>query len=72
VSPKRTLSPRQRDVVALLVAGHTQLEIIRKLGFSRGTLRFHVRQVAKRIPGPGSPMRRVLLYARDLLDGHPV
>jgi DNA-binding CsgD family transcriptional regulator len=62
------LSPRQRDVVALLVAGHTQAEIVTKLGFSRGTFRFHIRQVAKRLPGPGSPMRRVLLHARDLLE----
>lgn len=66
------LSPRQRDVVALLVAGHTQQEIVDKLGFSRGTLRFHLRRVAERIPGPGSPMRRVLLYARDLLDERPL
>jgi FixJ family two-component response regulator len=62
------LTQRQRDVVALLVAGLSQREIRERLQIRRETLRFHIRTLGKRIPGPGSAMRRVLLHARDLLD----
>lgn len=61
------LTYRQREVLVLLDAGHSYATVAIRLGISRNTVRQHVRDIAARLPGDGSPLRRVLLHARRLL-----
>lgn len=42
------LTPRQREIVRLLVAGDSQKEIARKLGLRYGTVRQHVMRARNR------------------------
>lgn len=62
------LTPRRRDVVALLAAGLSRHEVALRLGIAERTVKDHVAAVAERLPGAGHPFRRVRLYARQLLD----
>lgn len=62
----KRLTPRQRQIVALLILGCETREIMNRLEICRATLRFHLRAIAARLPGVGTPMRKVLLWAREL------
>jgi DNA-binding NarL/FixJ family response regulator len=62
-----TLSPRQREVVALIAAGRTYAQVARELGIAKRTVRAHVQDVAEHLPGTDAPVRRVLRYASYML-----
>lgn len=40
--PTARLTPRQKDLLRLLAAGHTNSQIARRLGISEGTVRTHL------------------------------
>jgi len=42
MAPGRTLTPRQRDVLALLAQGHSNKSIAAHLGIEVGTVRMYV------------------------------
>jgi DNA-binding NarL/FixJ family response regulator len=62
------LTPRQRDVVALLHAGLTCPAIARRLGITERTVRRHVQDIAHEIRGEQPPIRRIVQNARELLE----
>ena len=43
--PVPRLTPRQRDLLHLLAAGHTNAQIARRLGISEGTVRTHLENI---------------------------
>jgi DNA-binding CsgD family transcriptional regulator len=57
------LTPRQREVVERVRDGETYAEIAARLGISARTVRMHARDAAKKIPGKGPPLIRILRYA---------
>lgn len=61
------LTPRQRRVVELLADGQSYSKIARTLGIKERTVRMHVENIAIKLGGDGSPLRRVLKHAGKLL-----
>jgi DNA-binding CsgD family transcriptional regulator len=47
--PVPRLTPRQQDLLRLLAAGHTNIQIARRLGISEGTVRTHLEQIYERL-----------------------
>ena len=47
--PAPHLTPRQRDVMHLLAAGHTNAQIARRLDVSEGTVRTHLKDIYQRL-----------------------
>ena len=47
--PTRRLTQRQRDLMQLVAAGHTNTQIARRLGVSEGTVRTHLEHVYARL-----------------------
>jgi DNA-binding CsgD family transcriptional regulator len=47
--PIPQLTPRQRDVLHLVAAGHTNTQIARRLSISEGTVRSHLENIYKRL-----------------------
>jgi DNA-binding CsgD family transcriptional regulator len=47
--PVPRLTPRQRDLLRLLAAGHTNVQIARRLGISEGTVRTHLENIYERL-----------------------
>jgi DNA-binding CsgD family transcriptional regulator len=47
--PRRRLTPRQKDLLQLLAAGHTNTQIARRLGISEGTVRSHLENIYDRL-----------------------
>jgi DNA-binding NarL/FixJ family response regulator len=47
------LTPREHDVLALLVEGASNKEIARRLGISASTVKFHVRSLADKLGADG-------------------
>jgi DNA-binding CsgD family transcriptional regulator len=47
--PGRRLTPRQKDLLYLLAAGHTNTQIARRLGISEGTVRTHLENIYERL-----------------------
>ena len=47
--PGRPLTPRQKDLLYLLAAGHTNTQIARRLGISEGTVRTHLENIYQRL-----------------------
>ena len=47
--PVPRLTPRQRDLLRLLAAGHTNTQIARRLGISEGTVRTHLENIYERL-----------------------
>jgi DNA-binding NarL/FixJ family response regulator len=62
------LTQRQRDVVVLLDAGLLCWEIADRLQIAERTVRRHIEDIAKKVPGAQPPIRRILLNARKLLE----
>ena len=49
--PIPQLTPRQKDLLHLLAAGHTNIQIARQLGLSEGTVRTHLENIYTRLGG---------------------
>jgi DNA-binding NarL/FixJ family response regulator len=47
--PVPRLTPRQKDLLHLLAAGHTNAQIARRLGLSEGTVRTHLENIYGRL-----------------------
>ena len=47
--PVPRLTPRQKDLLDLVAAGHTNTQIARRLGISEGTVRTHLENIYKRL-----------------------
>ena len=47
--PAPRLTPRQKDLLRLLAAGHTNSQIARRLGISEGTVRSHLEGIYERL-----------------------
>jgi len=47
--PAPRLTPRQKDLLRLLAAGHTNAQIARRLGISEGTVRSHLEDIYGRL-----------------------
>jgi len=47
--PAPPLTPRQKDLLRLLAAGHTNTQIARRLGISEGTVRTHLENIYGRL-----------------------
>lgn len=62
------LSPRQREILALVAAGRTSKEIASALGISESTVNWHVANVFARL-GASSRAEAVALAMRDDVDG---
>jgi DNA-binding CsgD family transcriptional regulator len=62
------LTARQRDVVALVAAGLTRQQIADRLRVRNETVRFHLKAIARKLPGTGHELRRIRLHAREMLD----
>ena len=65
---RRTLTDRQRDVVALVAAGLTRRQMATRLQVREETIRFHLKAIGKKLPGTGHELRRIRLHAREILD----
>lgn len=66
------LTPRQRDVVALLHAGLTCPAIARRLGITERAVRRHIEVISKELEGKQPPIRRILVHAEELLNAAPI
>lgn len=62
------LTPRQREVVRLLLDGRDVRQIAVILRCTPATVRKHIEQIAGRLPGPQPPMRRILVYGPAILS----
>jgi DNA-binding NarL/FixJ family response regulator len=47
--PAPPLTPRQKDLLRLLAAGHTNTQIAHRLGISEGTVRSHLEDIYQRL-----------------------
>jgi DNA-binding NarL/FixJ family response regulator len=47
--PAPRLTPRQKDLLRLLAAGHTNTQIARHLGIAEGTVRTHLENIYERL-----------------------
>ena len=63
------LSPRQREILALVAAGRTSKEIASALGISESTVNWHLANVFARL-GASSRAEAVALAMRDDVNGH--
>jgi DNA-binding CsgD family transcriptional regulator len=64
----RDLSPRQREILALVAAGRTSKEIASALGISESTVNWHLANVFERL-GASSRAEAVALAMREEVDG---
>lgn len=54
------LSPRQREIIRLLARGYTRREVAEVLEISFSTVRAHIEEAGRRVPG-SAPLRRRLI-----------
>jgi DNA-binding NarL/FixJ family response regulator len=47
--PVPRLTPRQKELLRLVAAGHTNTQIARRLGISEGTVRTHLENIYERL-----------------------
>lgn len=65
---RAALTPRERDVLALLAQGASNKEIARRLGISVHTAKFHVGQITDKLDASG----RTEAVARALMSTRPM
>jgi DNA-binding CsgD family transcriptional regulator len=73
-TPPRRLTPTQYRLVALIYS-RDLLEyraIARESGLGRRTVKMHIEQIARLLPGDGNPLLRVALYAERLIESWPM
>lgn len=56
------LTPRQREVAALVARGWSDKKIARAIDCSPKTVAEHIREAAERIPGPWKPRMKLLVF----------
>lgn len=61
--PARPLTERQEQVARLLANGLTRREVAHELGCSAETVKAHVREIARKLPGPGTLRGRCRTWA---------
>ena len=64
----KDLSPRQREILALVAAGRTSKEIASALGISESTVNWHLANAFERL-GASSRAEAVALAMREEVDG---
>lgn len=62
------LTPRQRQVAELVARGLSNKAIARETGLSIDTVNSHLRFVGQRVPGPGSPRHKAMVWFFSLAD----
>jgi NarL family two-component system response regulator LiaR len=68
-APKVELSPREREVLALLVAGRNNPEIATRLSISRATVKFHVSGILAKLGATSRTEAVALALRRGLARG---
>lgn len=61
------LTHREREIVALVLAGLTYREIASRLGIKRPTVDSTVQRIAHKLPGEGRAQWRILRHGPELL-----
>ena len=56
------LTPREREVAALVAKGLPAKRIASTLGIAENTVRAHIRHAAERLPGDAPPIRRIAVW----------
>ena len=76
VKPARPLTPTECIVVSLLAFGENCVEVAVRLGVSKRTVKFHVKNAAQKLPGDLPAQMRVITWYRgataDVLTGDPM
>ena len=67
----KDLSPRQREILALVAAGRTSKEIAGDLGISESTVNWHLSNVFERL-GASSRAEAVAIAMREPVEDHAV
>jgi DNA-binding CsgD family transcriptional regulator len=62
--PVPRLTPRQKELLRLVAAGHTNTQIARRLGITEGTVGTHLENIYKRL----QVSSRIVAVARGVLD----
>ncbi len=62
------LTPREREVAALVAKGFSTKAVARELGISYDTADHHIRNAASRIPVDGPPRHRLTVWFFSLKD----
>jgi DNA-binding NarL/FixJ family response regulator len=62
------LTQREREVLALVVAGMNNREIASKLFLSQGTVRLHVSNVLRKLEAPNRTAAAMLAVQNGLVD----
>ncbi len=62
------LTQRERDVLALVVAGLNNKDIASKLFLSQGTVRLHVSNVLRKLEAPNRTTAAMLAVQNDLVE----
>lgn len=60
------LTPRQRQVVALLGEGLDYQQVADELGLAYRTVTDHARNAAQRLPGDQRPMQKLMLHSQKV------
>jgi DNA-binding NarL/FixJ family response regulator len=61
-----TLTPRQREVAALVAKGYSNKRIARTVGISPRTVECHIQTAAARLTIPGPPRHRLVVFVLQL------
>lgn len=69
-NPLRQLSTRQRDTITLMIEGHSNKEIARKLGLLESTVKAHIKVILKKLSAQNRT--QAALIASDLGWPRPV
>lgn len=64
------LTPREREVAALVAQGHTNAEIARVLGVSRTTAKWHVSQILQKLGLSERVQLAVYAHEHGLVASH--
>lgn len=61
-------TPRQREVIGLVLADLTRREIAERLGVRVETIGHHLKVIGTKLPGSGRIMRRIRQRGEELLS----